>query len=243
MLPLMPSKIKIAKSESTNVSQEPMSEKYAQQDESSDDDLVQESSQSQHLLVRQDEESLANTETCEILSVGSDSEQDEGSSADISQFQQAFPQFNWVVRDLDMDFKHLTPMSYLQQNLEPSRIRNDVAVNRNQVRRCLKDFFGGENSLNCYALSTPSEDSQVLESLCEKGPKECLQVTKPLFGSQITDLVTNLKQSCEARKIGGRYLTGAMFLNLALEFIDQLNENEKLQVMPSMDKVIRIELE
>ena len=46
MLPLMPSKIKIAKSASTNVGQEPMSEKYAQQDESSDDDLVQESAQS-----------------------------------------------------------------------------------------------------------------------------------------------------------------------------------------------------
>lgn len=74
-------------------------------------------------------------------------------------------------------------------------------------------------------------------------PQESLQKLKPQFETQCVELVTNLKQSCEAKKIGGRFLTGAMFLNLALEFIDQLNDNEKLQVMPSMDKIVRIELE
>ena len=34
----------------------------------------------------------------------------QGDSAD---FYKYFPQFNWVVRDLSLDFQHLTPKSYL----------------------------------------------------------------------------------------------------------------------------------
>jgi hypothetical protein len=34
-------------------------------------------------------------------------------------FQSFFPKFCWVLRDFEMEFKALTPMSYLEQCLEP----------------------------------------------------------------------------------------------------------------------------
>eukprot|EP00354_Favella_ehrenbergii_P006151 CAMPEP_0170453968 /NCGR_PEP_ID=MMETSP0123-20130129/2382_1 /TAXON_ID=182087 /ORGANISM="Favella ehrenbergii, Strain Fehren 1" /LENGTH=74 /DNA_ID=CAMNT_0010716535 /DNA_START=497 /DNA_END=721 /DNA_ORIENTATION=+ len=48
---------------------------------------------------------------------GDDDVEDEGYSSDedgdSAEFYKVFPQFNWVVRDLTMDFEHLTPKSYL----------------------------------------------------------------------------------------------------------------------------------
>ena len=44
-------------------------------------------------------------------------EQQEADSSDeedqTSEYYRVFPQFTWVLRDLDMDFQHLTPKAYL----------------------------------------------------------------------------------------------------------------------------------
>ena len=48
---------------------------------------------------------------------GSEDEDDAGYSSDedgdSAEFYKYFPQFNWVLRDLIMDFEHLTPKTYL----------------------------------------------------------------------------------------------------------------------------------
>ena len=58
-----------------------------------------------------------------------ESDEDEAYSSDeegdSNEFYKYFPQFNWVVRDLRMDFKHLTPKTYLQQGLEKSQLKSD----------------------------------------------------------------------------------------------------------------------
>ena len=53
------------------------------------------------------------------------------------------------------------------QGLEPSLLRSDQARQRNEIRRCLKEYFGGEANLNCFALVKPHDDEAKLESLSE----------------------------------------------------------------------------
>ena len=63
----------------------------------------------------------------ESMSMQVEEEEDYSSDeeGDSSEFYKYFPQFNWVVRDLQMDFEHLTPKSYLMQGLEKSMLKSD----------------------------------------------------------------------------------------------------------------------
>jgi len=69
----------------------------------------------------------ASTTATELNSA--DEDFDEGYSSDedgdSAEFYKFFPQFNWVVRDLNMDFEHLTPKTYLMQGLEKSLLKSD----------------------------------------------------------------------------------------------------------------------
>jgi hypothetical protein len=44
-----------------------------------------------------------------------------------------------------------------------------------------------------------------------------------------------------AKSIDGRNLTGNMFLNLALEYVDLLNANETVAILPCFERVVLIE--
>ena len=54
------------------------------------------------------EQNIGEEENVEDAELSSDEE------GDSCEFYKFFPQFNWVVRDLSMDFQHLTPKTYLQ---------------------------------------------------------------------------------------------------------------------------------
>ena len=69
----------------------------------------------------------------------------------------------------------MTPKTYMLQGLEPSLLKSDQARNRNEIRRCLKEFFGGEANLNCFALVKPHDDQTKLESLSELDASELNQ--------------------------------------------------------------------
>ena len=70
-----------------------------------------------------------------------------------------------MLRDLDMDFKHLTPKAYLMQGLEESRGKSEEAKYKNTIRRAVKEYFGGEANLNCFALGKPSDNEGMLETI------------------------------------------------------------------------------
>ena len=126
-----------------------------------------------------------------------------------------------MVHDLKMDFQHLTPKTYLLQGLDNSMLKSDQAKNRNEVRRCLKDFFGGEANLNCFALVPPHNDEEKLENLAELQEMDLNEA----FNVKVKDMTLQLKQNTVLKAIGERQLTGNMLLNLAMEFVDQLNSN------------------
>lgn len=96
----------------------------------------------------------------------------EESENDGQYFSLYFPSFTWVLRDVNMDFKHLTPKSYLLNLLEderdPKRYSLDEVGKRNEIKKCIKSFFGGDKNLECLSLQHPS---------------------KPGFGTSCADLV------------------------------------------------------
>ena len=175
-------------------------------------------------------------------STDADGESDDYSSdeeGDSTEFYKYFPQFNWVVRDLQMDFEHLTPKTYLLQGLEMSQLKSDQAKNRNEVRRCLKEFFGGESNLNCFALVPPHNEEEKLECLSELQASELNQA----FETKCLEMIIHLKQNAVVKSIGDRHLTGNMLLNLAMEYIESLNLNQTVHILPAFERVVLIESE
>ena len=56
-------------------------------------------------------------------------------------------------------------------------------------------------------------------------------------------MITSLKQNHIVKAIGDRHLTGNMLLNLAMEYIESLNRNEMVTIMPAFERVVLIESE
>ena len=122
-----------------------------------------------------------------------DEDEDEDNVIDAQNFQHYFPNFTWVLRDVSMDFKHLTPKSYLMNGLEeerdPKRGSAEEAARRNVIRKSIKSYFGGEKNIECFPMTRPVDDDSKLESLdvCKKA------YLKPDFVKTCEDLLINLK--------------------------------------------------
>ena len=56
----------------------------------------------------------------------------------IHPFKNYFPDFVWVLRDFEMEFKALTSMSYLEQCLEIEKSFSGNSEQNNQVRSLIK---------------------------------------------------------------------------------------------------------
>ena len=138
-----------------------------------------------------------------------------------------------------MDFEHLTPKSYLMQGLEMSQLKSDQARNRNEIRRCLKEYFGGEASLNCFALMPPHPDEERLTDMSSLDQAEL----NSTFTAKCHEMVTYLKQNHVVKAVGERHLTGNMLLNLAMEYVEALNQDQPVHVLPAFERVVLIECE
>ena len=57
------------------------------------------------------------------------------------------------------------------------------------MRRCVKEFFGGEANLNCFALVPPHTDEEKVESLAELQASDLDQV----FETKCQEMIMHLK--------------------------------------------------
>ena len=74
------------------------------------------------------------------------------------EFQRFFPEFMWVLRDFALDFKHLTPQSYIHQCLElNNKLGDDNAFRQNSIKKAITNFF---SSIDCAALVRPVHDEK-----------------------------------------------------------------------------------
>lgn len=52
-----------------------------------------------------------------------------------------------------------------------------------------------------------------------------------------------MKQNIVVKAVADRNLTGNMLLNLAMEYVDALNQNQNVHILPSFERVVLIECE
>mmetsp|Transcript_1622 Transcript_1622/g.2867 ORF Transcript_1622/g.2867 Transcript_1622/m.2867 type:complete len:236 (+) Transcript_1622:248-955(+) len=132
-------------------------------------------------------------------------------------YKSFFPDLTLVLRDFSLGFKHVTPESYLEQNLEQERAHSDEALQRNVTRQVIRKAFP---FINCVQMSKPLDDDSLLENLESVTRAHC----KPEFLEQFDDLLQNkLRKTLRVKELGSRPLTGYMLLGLALEFVETLN--------------------
>ena len=137
-----------------------------------------------------------------------------------------------------MDFRHLTPKAYLMQGLEESRGKSEEAKYKNGIRRAVKEYFGNEANLNCFALCKPTNNEGMIETIDQMPESELSKA----FTQGMSDLLLHLKSNHVVKAINDRPLTGNMFLNLAMEYVEAINQKDwTLQVLPSFEKVVQIE--
>ena len=92
----------------------------------------------------------------------------EDKKATVSEYNKYFPTFTWVLKDFSLEFKHMTPKSYINQCLDPDPKTDPETAQMNNIRRCIKDFFAGEKDLDCHWLVKPIDgDDSKLERIDE----------------------------------------------------------------------------
>ena len=103
----------------------------------------------------------------------------------------------------------------------------------------IREFFGGDSNLNCFALKQPCEDVSKLENLEELQEHDLTDE----FRNKCAEIISTLKQEHVIKQINGRQLTGNMLLNLTMEYVDALNQDETLYILPAFERVVLIESE
>ena len=152
------------------------------------------------------------------------------------EFKSFFPDFSWVLRDCSLDFKHLTPETYLEQCLEQERGFSDD-TQKNAIRQSLKKFFP---KIECMSMGRPVDDQGLLARLEELAYKDL----KAEFRSICEQLVNkSIRVSPKVKSINNRPLTGYMLLGLALEYVDNFNRGESPVIMSAFERVVSIESE
>ena len=97
----------------------------------------------------------------------------------------------WCLRDFKLEFKTLTPNSYLSQCLEGGSGNGPEAAVRNKVKSYLQTSF---SKTQCFALPRPTEgDPTLLDAGAEMNPE---------FETAVAAMVTQLKQSHKKKKVG-----------------------------------------
>ena len=88
--------------------------------------------------------------------------------------------------------------------------------------------------MSCYALVEAEEKTSFL------GYGDSTKI-RDEFKSEAQKLMLDLKQNHRVKEINGKPMTGYMLLNLALEYVDALNNSAPIAILQSFEKVINIE--
>jgi hypothetical protein len=129
----------------------------------------------------------------------------------------------------------MTPKSYLNQCLEADRSTTEDSVKTNDIRRCIKELFGGEKEIECHALTKPLDDSDQVLGLLSNLDYDGLKIE---FRTAVDNLVQDLRDNYKVKEINGRPLTAPMILNLTLEYVEAINRKEKPVIESSFERVL-----
>ena len=137
-------------------------------------------------------------------------------------FAKYLPAFMWVIRDFSLQLKNrdgnsITSKEYLEYSLEMQPGTSEFIVNKNQIRKMVKEYFPNRD---CVTLVRPLLEEGNLQKL-ERTPASKLRKE---FIEQVNYLRKTVLNSINPKKLNGQELNGEMFIDLAKSYVKMINE-------------------
>ncbi|KAF4319773.1 hypothetical protein BBO99_00005397 [Phytophthora kernoviae] len=147
-----------------------------------------------------------------------------------------FPSFMWVVRDFTLQLldngKPISSKQYLENALQPTGGYSDDAVEKDQIRALLSEFF---RQRDCVTLVRPVDDEQKLRNL----PQVPYDELRDEFRSSFESLRKRLFGKAKPKTMFGKPLNGAMFVNLAGSYVEALNSGKAPVISSAWSRVVQ----
>ncbi|KAI9986632.1 hypothetical protein PInf_025585 [Phytophthora infestans] len=164
----------------------------------------------------------------------SSSSKDAAGNAD--RLHEFFPSFMWVVRDFTLQLldngKPISSKQYLESALKPTGGYSDDAVEKDQIRALLSDFF---RHRDCVTLVRPVDDEQKLRNL----PQVPYEELRGEFRTSFESLQKRLFGKAKPKSMFGKPLNGAMFVNLAGSYVEALNSGKAPVISSAWSRVVQ----
>ena len=137
-------------------------------------------------------------------------------------FSKYLPAFMWVIRDFSLQLRNkegnpITSKEYLEFSLEMQPGNSEFIVNKNQIRKMVKEYFPNRN---CVTLVRPLLEEGHLQKL-ERTPASKLRKE---FIEQVNYLRKTVLNSINPKKLNGQELNGEMFIDLIKSYVKMINE-------------------
>lgn len=168
-----------------------------------------------------------------IQTSSSPSQKDGGGASDFHEF---FPSFMWVVRDFTLQLldngKKISSRQYLENALKPQGGYSDDALEKDQIRSLLADFF---RQRDCITLVRPVDDEQQLRAL----PSVPYTDLRDEFRTSFETLRKRLFDKAKPKMLFGKALNGAMYTNLVKSYVEALNSGKAPVISSAWSRVVQ----
>ncbi|XP_021231265.1 guanylate-binding protein 1-like [Numida meleagris] len=155
-----------------------------------------------------------------------------------AEFSRVFPSLVWTVRDFTLQLREgerqLTEDEYLEDALRFRPGSGRMVQERNEMRRCLRDFFPCRK---LFVMERPTCDANL--ALLEKVQENELQ---PGFRKQADAFCRHIWEKAPVKVLpGGRQVTGTMLASLAEKYVDAIKKGEVPCVESAVTALARAE--
>ena len=145
-------------------------------------------------------------------------------------FYKYFPTFFWVLRDFSLELEK-SSKDYLEDNLKPKAEDNEEIIRENNIRRIITSYFPERD---CFTLIRPINEESKIAHIEEMEYSSL----RPEFTSACDNLMKQILSRVRVKIIDGIPLTANMFMGLALEYIQSLNDKETPTILTSLERVL-----
>uniref|UniRef100_A0A8C9ETM7 GB1/RHD3-type G domain-containing protein n=1 Tax=Pavo cristatus TaxID=9049 RepID=A0A8C9ETM7_PAVCR len=154
------------------------------------------------------------------------------------EFSRIFPSFVWTVRDFTLQLREgerpLTEDEYLEDALRFKPGNGRKVQERNEMRRCLRDFFIHRK---LFVMERPTADANLAR--LEEVQEDELQ---PRFRQQAEAFCQHIWEKAPVKELpGGRQVTGTMLASLAEKYVAAIVKGEVPCVESTVTALARAE--
>lgn len=108
-------------------------------------------------------------------------------------------------------------------------------AHKNEIRDKLRQYFPRRD---CICMVRPLQEENKLRRIEEQDWSSL----RPEFRAGVQEFEKKVKETIPVKKIGNQVITGKMFLNLTLEYLDSINSGGIPMISNSLDRVRQTEV-